>query len=304
MLYNKHVVIFGSNGMLGNTIKLYFKSMNRYNVISLTRKHFDILNTDVEELIYLFKVFPDNSIIINATGLIPHSGNTNEDDYIKVNADFPKLLDKLCVEYNHTFIHITTDCVFNGIKNKGSYFEDSIKNESSIYGKSKALGEELTHATIIRTSIIGEQREAAATGEQREAAATGEQQEIKKMSLLQWVVSNKDKTINGYNNHYWNGVTCLRLAQILHKMVERELYWKGVSHIFSNIVSKYDLLQYINKIYNLNITVDSIKCDQEIDKTLASKHITNSIINQYVDKVEIYQQIKEQMIFFKKRHTI
>ena len=124
------------------------------------------------------------------------------------------------------------------------------------------------------------------------------------MSLLQWVVSNKDKTINGYNNHYWNGVTCLRLAQILHKMVERELYWKGVSHIFSNIVSKYDLLQYINKIYNLNITVDSIKCDQEIDKTLASKHITNSIINQYVDKVEIYQQIKEQMIFFKKRHTI
>ena len=198
MLYNKHVVIFGSNGMLGNTIKLYFKSMNRYNVISLTRKHFDILNTDVEELIYLFKVFPDNSIIINATGLIPHSGNTNEDDYIKVNADFPKLLDKLCVEYNHTFIHITTDCVFNGIKNKGSYFEDSIKNESSIYGKSKALGEELTHATIIRTSIIGEQRE---------AAATGEQQEIKKMSLLQWVVSNKDKTINGYNNHYWNGVT-------------------------------------------------------------------------------------------------
>ena len=87
-------------------------------------------------------------------------------------------------------------------------------------------------------------------------------------------------------------------------MVERELYWKGVSHIFSNIVSKYDLLQYINKIYNLNITVDSIKCDQEIDKTLASKHITNSIINQYVDKVEIYQQIKEQMIFFKKRHTI
>ena len=87
-------------------------------------------------------------------------------------------------------------------------------------------------------------------------------------------------------------------------MVERELYWKGVSHIFSNIVSKYDLLQYINKIYNLNITVNSINCDQEIDKTLASKHITNSIINQYVDKVEIYQQIKEQMIFFKKWHTI
>ena len=310
MLYNKHVVIFGSNGMLGNTIKLYFKSMNRYNVISLTRKHFDILNTNIEELHYLFKVFPDNSIIINASGLIPHSGNINESDYIKVNTEFPKLLDQLCVEYKHTFIHITTDCVFNGINNKGSYFEDSIKNESSIYGRSKALGEELTHATIIRTSIIGEQRETS-SGEQRETssgeqleAATGEQQEIKKMSLLQWVVSNKDKTINGYNNHYWNGVTCLRLSQILHKMVEKELYWKGVSHIFSNIVSKYDLLQYINKIYNLNITVNSIKCDQEIDKTLASKQITNNIINQYVDKVDIYQQIKEQMIFFKKWHTI
>jgi len=336
MLYNQHVVIFGSNGMLGNTIKMYFKSMNKYEVIALTRKHFDILNTNIEELINLFKVFPNNSIIINATGLIPHSGNTNEDDYIKVNTQFPKLLDQLCTEYNHTFIHITTDCVFNGINNKGSYLEDSIKNETGMYGRSKALGEELTNATIIRTSIIGEQRESNHTGEQREAitgeqreAITGEQRETnhtgeqreaatseqreaatsekvidKKMSLLQWVISKENKTINGYNNHYWNGVTCLRLSQILHKMVEKRLYWKGVSHIFSNTVSKYDLLQYINKIYNLNITVNSIKCDQEINKTLASIHITNNIINQYVDKVEIYQQIKEQMIFFKKWHTI
>jgi dTDP-4-dehydrorhamnose reductase len=301
MLYNQHVVIFGSNGMLGNTIKMYFKSMNKYEVIALTRKHFDILNTNIEELINLFKVFPNNSIIINATGLIPHSGNTNEDDYIKVNTQFPKLLDQLCTEYNHTFIHITTDCVFNGINNKGSYLEDSIKNETGMYGRSKALGEELTNATIIRTSIIGEQREAD-TNEQREAV--NEKVIDKKMSLLQWVISKEDKTINGYNNHYWNGVTCLRLSQILHKMVEKRLYWKGVSHIFSNTVSKYDLLQYINKIYNLNITVNSIKCDQEINKTLASRHITNNIINQYVDKVEIYQQIKEQMIFFKKWHTI
>lgn len=290
MYYDTHVVIFGSNGMLGNTIKMYFKSMNKFEIISLTRKHYDILNSKIDELINLFKVFPDNSVIINATGLIPHSGNTNEDDYIKVNADFPKLLDKLCGEYNHTFVHITTDCVFNGINNKGSYVEESFKNETNIYGKSKALGEDLKNATIIRTSIIGEQ--------------LCKPSDTKKLSLLQWVVSKKNETINGYNNHYWNGVTCFRLAQILHKMVEKSLYWKGVSHIFSNIVSKYDLINYINHIYNLNITVHSIECDQEINKTLASNHITNIIINQYVDKVDIYQQIKEQMLFFKKWHNI
>jgi dTDP-4-dehydrorhamnose reductase len=312
---SSHVILFGSTGMLGNTIKKYFKSKNTFELICISRKHFDILNSDqitlYNDLYNLFKVFPKGSIIINAIGLIPHTGNKNDQDYLKINAEFPKLLDQLCNTFNCKFIHITTDCVFNGLLKNGGYKEDSIKDEEGIYGKSKALGEELTNATVIRTSIIGEQRKPITIGEQskpitigeqRKPITIGEQSKPIHLSLLEWVRSvglKDDKTINGFTNHYWNGVTCLRLAQLLHKIVEKGLFWKGVSHIFSNIVSKYQLIKYINEIYKLNINIIPTKCEKTIDKTLSSNHITNTILNEYTCEINIYEQIKEQMEFFK-----
>lgn len=292
-MMSSHVILFGSTGMLGNTIKKYFKSTNKFELICISRQHFDILNSDqstlYNQLYNLFKVFPKESIIINAIGLIPHTGNKNEQDYLKINAEFPKLLDQLCNTFNCKFIHITTDCVFNGLLKGGCYKEDSIKDEEGIYGRSKALGEELTNATVIRTSIIGEQRK---------PITIGEQSKPNYLSLLEWVRSSKDKTINGFTNHYWNGVTCLRLAQLLHKIVEKGLFWKGVSHIFSDTVSKYQLIKYINEIYKLNININPIECEKTIDKTLSSNHITNTILNKHTCEISIYQQIKEQMEFF------
>ena len=292
-MMSSHVILFGSTGMLGNTIKKYFKSTNSFELICISRQHFDILNSNqstlYNQLYNLFKVFPKESIIINAIGLIPHTGNKNEQDYLKINAEFPKLLDQLCNTFNCKFIHITTDCVFNGLLKGGCYKEDSIKDEEGIYGRSKALGEELTNATVIRTSIIGEQSK---------PITIGEQSKPNYLSLLEWVRSSKDKTINGFTNHYWNGVTCLRLAQLLHKIVEKGLFWKGVSHIFSDTVSKYQLIKYINEIYKLNININPIECEKTIDKTLSSNHITNTILNKHTCEISIYQQIKEQMEFF------
>ena len=292
-MMSSHVILFGSTGMLGNTIKKYFKSTNSFELICISRQHFDILNSNqstlYNQLYNLFKVFPKESIIINAIGLIPHTGNKNEQDYLKINAEFPKLLDQLCNTFNCKFIHITTDCVFNGLLKGGCYKEDSIKDENGIYGKSKALGEELTNATVIRTSIIGEQSK---------PITIGEQSKPNYLSLLEWVRSSKDKTINGFTNHYWNGVTCLRLAQLLHKIVEKGLFWKGVSHIFSDTVSKYQLVKYINELYKLNININPIECEKTIDKTLSSNHITNTILNKHTCEISIYQQIKEQMEFF------
>ena len=52
-------------------------------------------------------------------------------------------------------IHVTTDCVFSG--KDGNYNENSIHDETNDYGISKSLGE-LCDTTIIRTSIIGENK--------------------------------------------------------------------------------------------------------------------------------------------------
>jgi dTDP-4-dehydrorhamnose reductase len=156
--------------------------------------------------------------------------------------------DKLCVKY----IHITTDCVFSG--NGGMYSERDAHDETNNYGVSKSLGELGINATVIRTSIIGEEMK-------------------NKYSLLEWVRSHTNTEINGYTNHYWNGVTCLQLSKIVANMILYKQYWIGVRHIFSpSPVSKYDLVCMINEIYGLNNTVNKFATEQKVDKTLSSIH--------------------------------
>ena len=104
--------------------------------------------------------------------------------------------------------------------------KDDVHTATDIYGTTKSLGES-QKSTIIRTSIIGEE-------------LTGQN------SLLEWIKSNKNKTINGFANHYWNGVTCLTLSKIIKSIIDKKDYWTGVRHIFSpNTVTKYDLCKYI-----------------------------------------------------------
>ena len=135
-----------------------------------------------------------------------------------------------------------------------------------IYGITKSLGEP-ENATIIRTSIIGEEL-------------------YHKKSLLEWVKSNKDKSIDCYTNNLWNGVTCLTLSKIIYKMINENIFWKGVKHIFSpDIVSKYELCCYINKIYDLNINIIPIEYNCNKNMTLCGDKLfeINNIESQIIE---------------------
>ena len=91
-------------------------------------------------------------------GIIPQSKNVNDTSsmsYFRINL-FPNMLatvcDKLCAKY----IHITTDCVFFLVTEE--YTSETDKHdETNNYGISKSLGELGINATVIRTSIIGEE---------------------------------------------------------------------------------------------------------------------------------------------------
>lgn len=232
------IFIFGANGMLGNYISRYLK--NFYNIIEFTRKEFDIEENlmNIENFLLLHNL-EKNDIIINCTGIIPQKHNNSLlKKYINVNTLFPLYLNNLCEKYSCKLIHITTDCVYSGIK--GNYYENTIHDDNSnIYSISKSLGEKI-NSCIIRTSIIGEDKESK--------------------SLLGWIKSQNNKIINGYTTHYWNGVTCLQLSKIIYKIIEENLYWKGIRHIFSpKIISKYNLIKKIIKIYDLSIDINPIK---------------------------------------------
>ena len=246
------IIIFGSNGMLGNYMKSYLNSF--YEIIGLTRNDYDLSKLSIDSLNDLLKLknLNENDIIINCAGVIPQASkqrDLNTRLYFTINSLFPVILSQICEKFGAKMIHITTDCVYSG--KTGMYNENSIHDEINDYGMSKSLGE-LCKATIIRTSIIGEEV-------------------FNKRSLLEWVKSNRNKEINGYTNHFWNGVTCLQLSKIIENIISKNKYWIGIRHIFSpRAVSKYELVNIINKVYNLNIIVNEFKTENKVDKTITT----------------------------------
>jgi len=247
------IFIFGANGMLGNYICSYLSK--KYKIISFIRKDYDLGNLSINSLKSFLldnNNLEENDIVINCAGVIPQSSKQRELNarlYFIINSLFPIILSMICLEYNSKLIHITTDCVFSG--KDGKYNELSIPDETNDYGISKSLGD-LCEATIIRTSIIGEEIN-------------------NKRSLVEWVKSNKGNSINGYTNHYWNGVTCLQLAKIVDYIIENNIYWKGVKHVFSpKSVSKYELVSMINEIYKLNININKFETENKVDKTITT----------------------------------
>jgi dTDP-4-dehydrorhamnose reductase len=267
---NNKVLIFGSNGMLGRYVYIYLKEfLNDYEIIPLTRKDFDILNDTFDKLKSLLQKYGNNNIIINCAGVIPQrSSFENFKDFILVNSIFPHKLQEFSHSLDSKLIHITTDCVFDG--NKGNYNENDLHTEKNIYGVSKSIGEPL-ESCVIRTSIIGHEL-------------------FNKKSLLEWIISKKDNTINGFVNHYWNGVTCLTLSKIIYQIIINNLYWSGIRHIYSpDTLSKYDLCCIINEVYELNLNINKFETTI-VDKSLSSIYKNYFSINSL--KEQIYEMKK------------
>lgn len=248
------LIIFGANGMLGRYFTTYFK--NKLNVIPITRKDFEISVDNISKIEEVFTTYSidNNTCIINCIGLIPQRVNNKDSmNYYTINTIFPLALANLSKKYNCKLICPTTDCVYSG--KKGKYIETDISDEINPYGLSKSLGEP-NYGTIIRTSIIGEEIN-------------------NKKSFLEWVKNSKG-TINGWDNHLWNGITCLQYCKIIEKIINENLFWVGVRHIYSpEIKSKYELSCIIRDVYKLDIEIIRVLSDKIIDKTLCSIYDIN-----------------------------
>ena len=263
------ILIIGSTGMLGNTLKHFFTAAN-YKIKTLDRKELDLSQCSWGELEDKI-IQNDCDVLINCAGLIKQRKGVTTADFIAVNSLLPQRMAEICEQKGIKMIHVTTDCVFSG--DLGNYNENSAHDVTDDYGRSKSMGEP-TNCTVIRTSIIGEE-------------------EKNKLSLLEWVKSNTNTTINGYTNHLWNGVTCLQLGKVIKQIVEEELYWYGVKHIYTNSsVNKYDLVCMINEIYDLGNVVNKTETENHVFRTLNSNHDITEFKIPF-----LYKQIEETRDF-------
>jgi dTDP-4-dehydrorhamnose reductase len=270
------IFLFGSTGMLGNYIYTYFSKMSDLK-IKIVNIPFRISKETIGNLeeILIENNIDDKTCIINCIGVIPQRKDPTSNDgiYFLVNSIFPNVLWNICKKYQTKMIQPATDCVFSGKKHYESYIETDFHDENNAYGMSKSLGEP-TGCTIIRTSIIG--------------------CEINnKKSFLEWILTsiNNNKVIQGWDNHYWNGITCLEYCKIIEKIIKDNLFWNGVRHIYSPTKkSKYELANMVIEIFYGNDKLNMLTkytSNERIDKTLTSIYPVSFEIP------EIFEQISE-----------
>ena len=147
-----NILVFGKDGQLGKAFKALFDqlpSSANLRVAYLGRAECD-LSKEEEVLAQLHAVNAD--LIINASAYTAVDKAESEIDMAyAINARAPELMAQYVAENNATFLHYSTDYVFDGSKD-GFYVESDPRNPLSIYGKSKAAGEEAIEKVFASSS--------------------------------------------------------------------------------------------------------------------------------------------------------
>lgn len=254
--------------MLGHIVYEYLIEKG-YDVVGTTRQEYDASKYDIRAI--LNKVKPN--VVINCIGILNDACEKDKPLAIKVNSYLPHYLDYLSNEYGYYLVHISTDCVFDGIK--GNYDETSIPNATSFYGRSKALGEIINDRNVtLRTSIVGLDDNPNGIG------------------LFQWFMKQENE-VNGYNKVTWTGVTTIELAKQIKVAIENHL--TGLQHVVNNdTISKKDLLELFKKHFNKDIVI------KENNDIVSNKTLVRTNLSYDFDIPSYDEMIKEMKIWDEK----
>ena len=261
----KRVLVLGNNGMLGSMVS-HVLNQNGHNVLNTNRSGvgesypFTVGNDSVRTLL---EGFSRLDYIVNAIGVIKpridESDPQSRVNAININAMFPHELARAVEHLSIPVIQIATDCVYSG--SVGSYSEDALHDPTDIYGKTKSLGEVPSNKFLhLRASIIGPE-----IGRQT--------------SLWEWVRSQpKNASINGFTNHYWNGVTTYHFGLICNGIISSSLEINGRHHLVpTGRVTKAELVRCIaKKSQRDDIVINDAEASDAVDRTLSTN---NEVLN-------------------------
>ncbi len=262
----KKVLILGMTGMLGHTMFTWLSEFSSFDIYATARslngfaRRFSPellakVRTAVEAhnfdsiLAAVSDIRPD--VVINCIGIVKQAPAAN--DYhtsIAVNALLPHRLALVCRNAGVRFIHVSTDCVFDG--EKGCYTENDKPNPTDLYGKTKLLGEvKYPHCVTLRTSIIGHELKG-------------------KYGLIEWFLAQKGK-VRGFTRAIYSGLPTVELARIISEYVIPQEELRGLYHVSSDPISKYDLLKLTAMVYDKKIEIEPYHdfcLDRSLDSTL------------------------------------
>jgi dTDP-4-dehydrorhamnose reductase len=234
--------ITGYKGMLGYDL---VETLNTDYELILTDKE-DIDITNLDEVLKIVKE-DEIELIINASAYTDVDGSqTNKEIAYDVNAIGAKNLAITSKKHDIKLIHISSDYVFNGDKNKPYTENDEVK-PINYYGETKLQGEKFIQENMNKYFIIRTQW----------LYGINNNNFVKTMLKL----SENNNEINVVNDQYGSPTFSKDLAIAIGELIESNKY--GLYHVTnSGECSWFEFAKLIFEIANINIIVNPVSTSQ------------------------------------------
>ena len=255
------VLVLGATGMLGHkmlqTLNSGFEVAGTVRVmespaIAAFLKPYKVYDAiDARDEAAHARVMTDfkPDVLINCVGIIKQSTSSADmETSIQMNAAYPHMLARMAEKANGLLISLSTDCVFDG-QHGAPYDLDAQPSAHDVYGMTKYLGEAVTpNSLVFRSSIIGPELRG-------------------KKSLLEWAISQRGKSVQGFARALYSGFPTLEMAHIIRHVLVARPALRGLWHVASTPISKYDLLQMFNTQFDLKLDIQpnhTFHCDRRL----------------------------------------
>lgn len=257
--------MLGSSGLLGHKVVQILSS--QFEVIAAQRTCLPeapvlsggnvrpIVIGDVSDVPGVWRMLFDSrpDVVINCLGVVKQSPEATEVQVqTKVNGLFPHELAQVCEANGSRLIHISTDCVFSGMR--GMYVESDTPDPVDAYGMTKLLGEPLGDMTLVlRTSFVGPEAPESRF----------------RSGFLHWLQSSP-RQIQGYSNAFFSGLPTVSLARLLQELILNFPNLTGLYHCASTRISKFDLAVLLSQRLDLGKIVVPVE-EPQLDRSLNPK---------------------------------
>jgi len=250
------VLVLGASGMLGHKL-FHLLGASGYDVVGTIRDRREssalagipllagtnvVWNVDAMNWLELRSLLESRrpEVVVNALGIIKQRAEAaSAMPAIQINALLPHQIADTIARWNGRLIHFSTDCVFSGTR--GNYQETDASDADDLYGKTKYLGEvaQAPNAVTLRSSIIGRELQ-------------------HHQSLLDWVLSQNHRRVQGYSRVIYSGLTTIEMAAVADRLIRRHPALRGLYQVASEPISKDALLRLLIDSYQLDIEVISV----------------------------------------------
>ncbi len=249
----RKVLILGAKGMLGQELVCVYREDEGYEVAGWDYEEIDLTDFSMAEK-KIREYAP--AVIINAVAYnAVDQCEENEEEYakaMKLNADVPGFLARLAKELDRTFVHYSSDYVFDG-ENADGYAEDAEPRPLSRYGRSKWEGEKNVIAEGEKYYLI---RLSKLFGKPA-SSAVGKKSFFEKM--LEVAKDKKEVTVVDDEKSCFTYAPDLALASKVLEMYQKPY---GIYHLVNEgVATWYEAAQELFRLAKMDIAVKPVSAD-------------------------------------------